>query len=203
MCCLPDASTSDAGCCLRFRRPAPPRRLAVALSRVCGRLQRRPREARKGRPAGLRRRSQIRGRSLRRADAEESAVALAREESEHSDTADPDFCFHENGELSRHLPRGDQDAASGQIQQRSESPAHDYPVPSGWGRSLAVWHDRRIRRASWSSSVGSPTRGRVWSTWRLRAGLMAIRVQPVGAAMRGCLSAAIFGSAARVIGRRR
>jgi hypothetical protein len=84
MCCLPDASTSDAGCCLRFRRPAPPRRLAVALSRVCGRLQRRPREARKGRPAGLRRRSQIRGRSLRRADAEESAVALAREESEHS-----------------------------------------------------------------------------------------------------------------------
>ena len=31
-------------------------------------------------------------------------------------------CFHENGELSRHVTRGDQAAASRQIQQRSEAP---------------------------------------------------------------------------------
>jgi hypothetical protein len=36
--------------------------------------------------------------------------------------AKPDFPFHENGEPSRHLPGGDQAAASRQIQQRNESP---------------------------------------------------------------------------------
>ena len=40
-----------------------------------------------------------------------------------SEGTQPDFCSHEDGEVSRHLSSGDQAAASGRIKQRTKSPA--------------------------------------------------------------------------------
>jgi hypothetical protein len=51
------------------------------------------------------------------------AITAHFEEYDHSDEAKRDACFHEDGEVSRHLSKGVQTAAFRRIQSRSESPA--------------------------------------------------------------------------------
>ena len=104
------------------------------------------------------------------------SICAALEETERSDPAERDACFHEDGEVSRRLPTGDRAPPSRRIQQRRQAAAFVQRrafLPPGaprektrMGAHARIRREAKLRRNRVPTlKAGSPRRSRC-GLWR-------------------------------------